>query len=299
METEPPHLGASNDPTARSGEVIRGPDGKVITDEEHQRLHWLAVYCSAPPPGITAPAVEFLAQGHDATHFVGSLFGMAENLDRTLDIVAPDPVERAKLVNYSEIASHYRRLSQEVLLTRVVDLFLTYVARLLALIFITRPETLRSSGHVRVDFVLQYQTMKELIRALADEQVNRLAYKGMRELTAEIERQIGFAFFDDEKDLARAIETIEVRNLVVHNAGVVNPIFRRRLPDYPGEVGKPVALPDAVHAATFLAHSVIGIDRSAVAKYGLPGFTGAERERMCHRIPRVRLEDEDVRDKGL
>jgi len=71
--------------------------------------------------------------------------------------------------------STHEPLLQEMVVVRFVDNFLCYLGELLALIFGTRPETLRSSEQERIDFVLQYDSMDELRAALAEKRVERLA----------------------------------------------------------------------------------------------------------------------------
>ena len=131
----------------------------------------------------------------------------------------------------SERLSRYAGFLSETVLTRSVDNFLSYVSELLAAAFRTRPEILRSNEEVRVDFVLDHRTMDELIEALADRRVERLAYKGLRDLAHYLSDRLGFDLFPEVDEFDAAIFTVECRNLLVHNRGVVNPTFLSRVPD--------------------------------------------------------------------
>src|SRR6266511_3891545 len=75
-----------------------------------------------------------------------------------------------------------RHLVLQMAVQRSVDNYLTYLSELLALLFRTRPETLRSSETVPLEEVLRHMSMDELIAALAERRVERLAYLGMADL---------------------------------------------------------------------------------------------------------------------
>jgi hypothetical protein len=164
----------------------------------------------------------------------------------------------------------YLRLVSEMTLTRSTDNFLAYVSELLGLIFVTRPQTLRSSEKVEVEEVLQCSTMDELIRSLAEQKVDRLAYKGMRDLAADLSSRHHFRLFETDSDLSRAAYIIECRNSVVHNRGVVNKTFIRRTGSKL-RVGSPAPLSvnDVIESAQFLTASALDIDVRATSKFSL------------------------------
>jgi hypothetical protein len=166
----------------------------------------------------------------------------------------------------------FRHLLLQMMLSRGVDNFLTYVSQLLALVFRTRPETLRSSETVRVDEVLRHESMDELVNDLADRRVNRLAYLGMRELADDLADKLDLRLFERDEDLERAVEVIEIRNLIAHNRAVVNQTFLRRLPPSREREGDLVALEfDRVYSELrFLTERVFDIDGRAASKFALP-----------------------------
>ncbi|MDQ3816189.1 MAG: hypothetical protein M3362_00695 [Acidobacteriota bacterium] len=166
----------------------------------------------------------------------------------------------------------YLPLLAELTLCRAVDGFLTFLAATLSLIFRTKPETLRSSELERLDFILQFPTMEELVTALAERRVDKLSYGGMREITKYFEERLGLQLFDAPAELDAAVRFIEVRNIIVHNRGVVSSIFKKRLPDASEQVGDRVSLtPEEIAAQmTYLAKLADRIDARAVDKFGLP-----------------------------
>ncbi len=209
---------------------VTGPDGTPITEEEHQRLHYQAVYCAPPPEGATAQLVQFLTHGHELTHYIGLPLRLADKLDETLRLMLATfakveeewTAKDSGLIDYAEVARHYVPLSRGLVATRIVDNFLTCVSQTVAAIFVAKPETMRTTEQVSIEFVLSYRSMDDLVQALAEERVNRLAYKGMKELHADLEKRLGLTLFPEQGDLARAIEGIEIRNLIVHSGGVIS-----------------------------------------------------------------------------
>lgn len=266
--------------------VKAGPDGGLMTEERHQRMHWLAIYCAPAPQPSTEPAVRFLEAGHDLMHFGGMHEELPRRLDRTVAALfqlSPDPEPR-KLINYTEVSEHYTPLLSEVLITRAFDAFLTYVARLVALIFTSKPETLRSGSEVKIDYILSFESREEMIRALADDEVDRLARLGMRELTASLQKRMGLVLFPDPEELRYAVELIEARNLIVHNGGVINRIYLRRVPNSRQALGDKLHLFQAVNGPVSLAYAVRDIDARAIEKFDLPFYAGPPPERMCYRL---------------
>ncbi len=165
----------------------------------------------------------------------------------------------------------HRPLIAEVMLCRHVDNFLTYVVELLALIYERRPEMLRSGEQVSVDFVLQYDSMEAVRRAMAERRVDRLAYLGMRDLAKTIREQHGFDLLSEKTDIERTVLVIEMRNLIVHNRGIVSKVAANRAPELANHIGSRVPLTeDQVRQHRDLLDACVkDIDSRASEKFGL------------------------------
>ena len=166
----------------------------------------------------------------------------------------------------------YGRFVMEMLLVRATDNFLTYIAELLALVFTTRPETLKSNEMVRLEEILQHSTMEDLVQYLAERRVERLSYQGMKDLQKDLADRLGFELFLSDESLSRAIRIIEVRNLIVHNRGIVNRLFQTRTGDSTVAIGSPVKINlrnTMIEDLDFLAKSVVEMDERAAVKFGL------------------------------
>ena len=166
----------------------------------------------------------------------------------------------------------FHKVVSEMLLVRVIDNFLSYVSELLALVFISKPETLRSSETVKFEEILQHTTMQDLIKHLTERRVERLSYQGMRDLQKDLTERLGFDLFLSPEDLSHAVRLIEDRNLIVHNRGIVNRTYQKRTGDSTIPVGNPMKKISITHIGKeteFLARSVVSMDERAAAKFGL------------------------------
>jgi len=167
--------------------------------------------------------------------------------------------------------SIYYRLLTEMAFCRAVDNYLIYLTDLLELIFLARPEALRSKEEVRLDFVLAAPTRAKLIKALFDRKVNQLSYQGMRDLAVFLSERLSFELFDRAASLSRAILLVEIRNVVTHNRGIVNDTFLRRVPDSQFPTGKQIkmSIGEVKDHIAFLAKSVSVIESRAHDKFGV------------------------------
>lgn len=165
----------------------------------------------------------------------------------------------------------YYRLMTEMALSRAMDSYLVYLSELLSMIFRAKPETLRSSEQVTLDFVLSQSSRAELIAALIDKKVNQLSYQGMRDLSTFLSKRLNFDLFKDKRSLEHAILLVEMRNIIVHARGIVNNTFVQRVSKPPVEVGERISLSifDLKNHMRFLSESVSEIEERAHRKFAI------------------------------
>jgi hypothetical protein len=231
---------------------------------------------------LTTAGAAFMSSHMELVGFIGFVGELANRIDGVLDVIDQADGEqgatRPKRRVSKELDPH-RKVMQEVLLSRGVDSYLTYVSELLALIFKTRPETLRSKEQVRIDFVLGFDTMEELQDAIAERRVERLAYRGMKELSEWVEATLGFTLVPDERRLRVIERMVEQRNLITHHRGVIDYRYVRRLGNADGGIGDVLDLGESpADAILTTAQAVADADSRAAAKWGI--------ERKPYRMPR-------------
>lgn len=120
------------------------------------------------------------------------------------------------------------RVVAEMLLNRYVDNYLMYLSELLFEIFTQRPETLRSSEQVTVEFVLNQGSIEELVRSLAERKVLSLSYSSFADLSNYFLKHFGLMLFEGAQYQLVKL-AIEVRNICTHNRGRVSKIFIERM----------------------------------------------------------------------
>ena len=226
--------------------------------------------CGPPPENATQPCLDFLNNEHRLFHYIGTVFILAERLDTTLDLLFPDPGERRLAINYTEVVADDRRIVEEILITRTVDFFLTYVSHLLKVLYYHKPEILQQNIQVRLSDILRLPDRATVIQYAIDDYVRKLSYQGLRDLYQDIKRQTGFRLFVTEDALSSAIVAIGIRNILVHNNGVVDSRLAADVSDYRNRLGKPVGKFEALTMARSLVEAVASIDDRARRKWGLP-----------------------------
>lgn len=174
----------------------------------------------------------------------------------------------------------FARFVMEMMVVRGADNFLTYVSELLALVFTSRPETLKSSETVKLEEILQHPTMDDLVKRLAERRVERLSYQGMKDLQKDLAEKLNFEIFPSPEPLARAVRIIEIRNLFVHNRGIVNRTFLTRTGDSSLPIDSLFKLSPrtVISELEFLANSVLDIDERAALKFALPRYKSESKE---------------------
>jgi hypothetical protein len=164
----------------------------------------------------------------------------------------------------------YRGFINEIWLCRGVDSFLTYLSELFALIFTTKPDTLKSGEMIRLDSVIEHKSLADFLATLAGKRVHDLSYQGMANLATYASARLGFEIFSDAEELAKAVRIVEMRNLVIHHRGIVTDSYLTRVPNLPIQVGDRIDLRGAPQDVDFLAQSVADIDMRATAQFDLP-----------------------------
>ncbi len=175
------------------------------------------------------------------------------------------------------IREHYQLLL-ELLYCRCVDNYLLYIAELLALIFRTRPEMLKSKDQVSVETVLEYSTMEEFLNFVMEKKVTTLSFMGLAALNEYLQDKLSFSIFGDNEQLLERMERIiENRNLFVHNRGIVNRIYLKRVPNSQLRIGERLILFESGEALSTLNADYLWVklaaqvaDRIAAEKFGIP-----------------------------
>ena len=228
--------------------------------------YWLAGGTN-PVPQLTEAGLRFATEHSRLLDL--SLFLLQSGLRKVLD---SDSLEDAKVrVHLVEFEKH-EVLLREMTLIRTVDNALCYIAELLSMIFKCRPEMLKSSEQERLDFILKYETMDQLRKAIAEKKVEKLSFMGLRDLAEYVRSHMGFDLLPDDKGMETAALIVEMRNIFVHNRGVVGTISTKRHPLLRGLEGTSLSISreDLRSHRQILENAVIDMDIRAAIKFNLP-----------------------------
>lgn len=117
-----------------------------------------------------------------------------------------------------------RQLFVETILVRHVENFINYLSSVLFEIFITRPETLRSSDKVEISKVLEHGSIDSIVQEIAEMKVDALSYSSFAKLSEYFEDRFHISLASNE-DIAFLHKYIEIRNISVHNRCYINKRF--------------------------------------------------------------------------
>ena len=136
-------------------------------------------------------------------------------------------------------------------------------------IFEVRPEALRSQEKISIDEVLRHSSMRDLVEAMAEKKVGELSHKSVTKINAYFDKRLGISLVASEDDLSAIEMLASQRNLVVHNRGKVNRLYKRKVPSSQEEVGAdlPVSYEHVVAAAQVLSRSVRHIEEQIIEKF--------------------------------
>ncbi len=159
----------------------------------------------------------------------------------------------------------------QMIVCRCVDNFLTYLSGILFEIYISKPETLRSSEKIEISTVLSFENYEQLVHNIAERRVNELSYKGVEDIADDLLKTIGFNLFDTNDELNKVSRAVQIRNLITHNRSVVNKRALSKCSALGFEIDEAIILsPEDVKTTYELFNSIVSkIDGRAVSKFKL------------------------------
>ena len=185
--------------------------------------------------------------------------------------------------NAQEEMIDYEEMHKQMVLCRGVDNYLAYLTELIGLIFSLKPEIMKSNEQVTYKSILEHSTMDGLIDWLIEEKVTKLSHLGVAGLAGYTAERLKLDLFTDTNVEKQVGMLVEVRNVIVHNRGIVNRLFLNRVPDWQGKEGEAIVVKDKNirHLLTFLAAAAGDIDERAKDKFGLPSCEIASLAQTC------------------
>jgi hypothetical protein len=164
---------------------------------------------------LTDPGKHFTMQASRTIHILFHLINLSQLADNAANVYwntmpkdeligdksAPPPKDQ-----WIKYVQEQSPVLMEMIFCRLVDSFLTYFSETIRIILQKRPEILKSSATIQIDYVLKFSNYDELIQDLIDAKIIELGYKGFKELNRWCEDRIGETIswtFDKGFDISR------------------------------------------------------------------------------------------------
>jgi hypothetical protein len=183
-------------------------------------------------------------------------------------------VERNKEPTFQRL-QQFNKIITDNMIAGFVNNFLCYLAELLQLCMVLRPELLRSSETVRLDDILSFNNFSDVIEYLSEKKINDLSYGGMRDIESFVKSRLGALLWMDDNERMLLILATELRNIVTHNRGRVNRLFLNKIQGlahaFSFEIGNRhrIEFYDLVLLANNMATIAIRLDEQPAVKFGI------------------------------
>lgn len=159
----------------------------------------------------------------------------------------------------------------EMFLSRAVDSFQVYIVEILREVLHKQPKILSASKQeLTLGYVLQFDSIESLTKDWIEGKVAGLSYEGFGELE-EWCKSRGIPLLVPDGKHTKIVEAIAIRNLIVHNRGVVDERYKKATGDTRFDVGSQRALDveDFIGTTELLAKVVKITDGAVLGKFGL------------------------------
>jgi hypothetical protein len=161
-----------------------------------------------------------------------------------------------------------RRYIDECVLVRAVDNFQAYVVELLSKIFSQRPEMI-AGNKIDARAIFEISDIRDLKRYAVEEMATKYSFMNVVDLDTELRSKFAFGLFQTKIRKIRIKRIVEIRNLVVHNRGIINNTFMKKTGSRYDTLGTLVKFPHPVIVIKYLDSAAIDIDRHANEKFTL------------------------------
>ncbi len=119
-----------------------------------------------------------------------------------------------------------RKMLLEMAVCRNVEAVDFYLALMLRKVYTQRPEMLRAKDFsVQMSEVLQCSTIDEVIFRVAERKIQELSYKGLSDIIKHLNSIHGLKFDEKNPAYVHSQEIFQTRNIIIHNASIVNEVY--------------------------------------------------------------------------
>jgi len=225
-------------------------------------------------------------------HFFIHLVGRSEKLDSIARSAESSLSETARELNNIEdviSAINFRWIDQfhfheaafsEMTFCRAVDLFSIFLDDLLLFVLKSQPQSLKSNEKLTTEEVLSCASMSEAIDVVAQRKVREISYKSIKDRMAYFDEKLGFNLELTSAHIKDIVLLYECRNLLVHNRGIVNSVFKKKVAECTLQEGDSIEVDTELCSTSVqcLSNAVKAIDRTITKKLPASKVFSSEEE---------------------
>jgi hypothetical protein len=165
-----------------------------------------------------------------------------------------------------------RHVFLHMVLSRVVDSYLAYLAELTVLLAVNNPRALGPGEGVPLELLVEHDSVDEVVDALVRDRVFQLAASGLDALEGWVADRFGLALFVEDAVRDRVARLVDIRNLVARHRGLATKRFAGSDREGRQRPGQPIelAVDQLFSDSSLLARSVTDIDVRAADQFDLP-----------------------------
>ena len=113
----------------------------------------------------------------------------------------------------------------EMFLTRIIDNFQIYIVEVIREVLKFKPEILSSrKQELTIGEILKYKSIGDLVANMVEGKINSLSYEGFGDIQ-EWCKSKGIPLIVPANDLKEVVKLISIRNIIIHNRGIVDSRF--------------------------------------------------------------------------
>jgi len=165
--------------------------------------------------------------------------------------------------SYNEEAqsNKIRTVMVEMAICRNVEAVDFYLTQMLRKMYTQRPEVLKAKDFsVQMSEVLQCSTIDEVILRVADRKIQELSYRGLSDIIKYLNSIHGLNYDTTKSSYINAQEVFQTRNIIVHNADIVNEVYLKNTTRTDLKVGEVYPLTDKYLVSTTASLIIFTID---------------------------------------
>ena len=119
-----------------------------------------------------------------------------------------------------------------------IDSFTTYFKDILSEVVIVKPQILKSQESEKLDFILNHDSIDDLISSIASKKIEELFYKGIGDIEKFFKDRLGVDIFKTDEQRKNINFYVKQRNLTVHNRRKISKEFAKQFPEFKNKIGQ-------------------------------------------------------------